>query len=78
MMSMCNKYFCHRYEGQAWIEPIISPNTGSGQRGYRMETTVDLKVRPDTRNINSSPVTVIFPVENYHKACTYGLRVSGE
>ena len=78
-----NVFFFLSYESNAWIR-TLSPDTyvDSGyvasKSGYRMETTVNLAVRPDIGKINSSPETVIFPVEKYHRACTYRLRVTGK
>ena len=70
--------FFHSYERKAWIDPIQSPDTGKTDSGYRMETTVNPVFRPDIGKINSSPETIIFPVEKYHRACTYNMRVAGK
>ena len=67
-----------RYESCCWIN-VVSPDTGSGARGWNMQTDIDVTPRSDRDGkINSSPVTAAIPTEKYRLGCTYDLKIAGQ
>ena len=60
-----------RYSGGAWISGL---NRGGGS--WSILTTVDLNRRPDTNQINSSPISATSPIVRLQEGCYYNLAIS--
>ena len=61
-----------RYSSCCWIGSL---NIGSSS-SWSIQTTVDLSRRPDTDQINSSPISATSPIVRLQEGCYYNLAIS--
>ncbi|XP_072040586.1 uncharacterized protein [Amphiura filiformis] len=58
-----------------WIGPLVNAPKYHTNQGYKMMTEIDLRPRPDTGRINSSPITEHIPVQLLHSGCKYWFEI---